>query len=68
MYESTAYDDEGRAEDVHRLLLRLGRKRFGSADLSIESALTSIQDLERLERMAEALLTVNSWQELLAIR
>jgi hypothetical protein len=73
MHESTAYDvilDEGRVEGdlrtSHRWLLRLGRKRFGAADSTTESALTSIKDLERLERMAEAVLTVNSWQELLA--
>ena len=73
MHETTAWDqwlDEGRLEGdlrtSHRLLLRQGRKRFGPADAETESALTSIKDLERLERMAEALLTVNSWQELLS--
>jgi len=73
MHESTAYDmilDEGRLEGdlrtSHRLLLRQGRKRFGPADSETELALTSIKDLERLERMAEAVLTVNSWQELLS--
>ena len=73
MHESTAYDtifDEGRVEgeirNSHRLLLRLARKRFGAADPSTESALTLIQDLDRLERMAEAVLSVNSWQELLS--
>src|SRR5205085_7957705 len=72
MHESTAFDvilDEGRVEGdlrtSHRWLLRLGHKRFGAADSATELALTSIKDLERLERMAEALLTVNSWQELL---
>jgi len=73
MHESTAYDvilDEGRLEGEirasHRMLLRQGRKRFGPSDAATESALTSIQDLDRLERMADAVLTVNSWQELLA--
>src|SRR5438067_877581 len=74
MHESTAYDlilEEGRVEGLregelrtyHRLLLRLGRKRFGPADAATESALTSIQDLDRLERMAEAVLSATSWQE-----
>ena len=65
MHESTAWDvwlDEGRLEGdlrtSHRLLLRQARKRFGPADSATESALTSIKDLERLERMAEAVLTV----------
>jgi len=69
MHESTAYDailEEGELRAGHRLLLRQGRKRFGPADPATEAALTSIKDLERLERMAEAVLTVNSWQELLS--
>jgi hypothetical protein len=32
----------------------------------IEAALKSIQDVQRLERMTEAILTVKSWQELLS--
>ncbi len=69
MHESTAYDmilDEGRAEGQIRLLLRQGRRRFGAADPATEAALTSIQDLERLGRIAEAMLTANSWPELLS--
>ena len=69
MHESTAYDmavEEGRLEGELRLLVRQARKRFGAADPPTEAALTSIQDLDRLERMAEAVLTVNSWQELLS--
>jgi predicted transposase YdaD len=77
MHESTAYDmilEEGRVEGLRegelrsgrRLLLRLGGKRFGPADAATEAALTSIQDLDRLERMAEAVLSATSWQELLA--
>jgi predicted transposase YdaD len=83
MHESTAYDvilEEGRAEgrlegrlegeirNSHRLLLRQGQKRFGPPDPATESALKSVQDVERLERMAEALLSVSSWQELLLTR
>jgi hypothetical protein len=69
MHESTAYDvimDEGRLEGEIRLLLRLGRKRFGDPDPTTESTLRATKDLERLERMAEAILTVGSWEELLA--
>jgi len=76
MHESTAYDmilDEGRVEgrvegeirNNHRILLRLGRQRFGAADAATEAVLTAIQDLNRLERMTDALLTVTSWEELL---
>lgn len=69
MQESTAFDeavDEGRIDGQITLLLRLGRKRFGPPDASTESALTSIKDLERLERLADAILTATSWSELLA--
>jgi hypothetical protein len=73
MQESSAYDvilDEGRIEgDIrtsHRFLLRQGRKRFGTSDPEAEAALKSIQDLERLERMAESVLSAKNWQELLA--
>jgi len=69
MHESTAYDEaveEGRIEASQRFLLKLGRKLLGPPDSSVESALTSIQDVERLERMVEAILTVKSWDELLS--
>ena len=73
MHESTAYDmilDEGRVEGElrvsHRLLLRQGRKQFGPPDTQTEAALTAIQDIARLERMADAVLTAKSWEELLS--
>ena len=69
MHESTAYDmilDEGRLEGEIRLLLRLGRKRFGPLDAADEAVLKSTKDPERLERLADAILTVRSWEELLS--
>jgi hypothetical protein len=69
MHESTAYDmavEEGYIKAIHRLLLNQGRKLFGSPRAAAELALTSIQDVERLERMGEAILTVKSWDELLS--
>ncbi len=51
--------------ECNRLLQKLGRKQFGDPDPQTESALAAIQDLDRLERMAEAVLTVQSWQQLL---
>jgi hypothetical protein len=77
MHESSAFTlykekgrqeglQEGRVEESHRLLLRLGRQRFGAADAATEAALRAIRDLDRLERLADAMLTVSSWQELLA--
>ncbi len=69
MHESTAYDEameEGEIRHGHRVLLQLGRKLWGAPDPSIESALSSIQDVERLDRMTEAILSVKSWQQLLS--
>lgn len=80
MSESTAYDEavekaieEGRRGELrgtlatsHRLVLRLGRKQLGAVDESTEAALKSIRDPERLERLADAILTAKTWQELLA--
>ncbi len=69
MHESTAFDmavEEGEIRGKVLLLLRLGRKRFGPPDAQTESELSAIKDSERLDRMADAILTVASWQELLA--
>ena len=68
MQESTAFDEameegeiRGQIKSSHRLLTRLGRSRFGPPDAAAESALTAIQDLDRLERLADAVLTATSW-------
>jgi predicted transposase YdaD len=77
MQESTAFDEiveeserrgelRGEIKRSHRLLLRLGRNRFGSPDAAAEAQLTSIDDLDRLDRLADAIFTAASWQELLA--
>lgn len=78
MYDSSAFTlyeekgrqegrQEGRVEESHRLLLRLGSKRLGVADSATEAALRAINDIDRLERMADTVLTASSWQELLAM-
>src|SRR5579884_1060188 len=69
MHESSAfelYEEKGRIEECHRLLYRQGWNRFGAPDPAIGEALGAIRDLDRLERMADAVLTARSWQELLA--
>ena len=79
MHESTAYDvwveeslakgrKEGRLEGEINLLLRLGARQFGAPDAETKRALQVLQDLERLERMVDAILTAKSWQELLSTR
>ncbi len=72
MPASTAFDamiERGQISECRRLVLRLGQKQFGAAaDPAVEAELTAIQDLDRLERFADAILTAKSWQELLATR
>jgi hypothetical protein len=69
MQESTAYDEimeEGEIKRSHRVILLLGRDRLGAPVPDVEGDLTVIRDLDRLERLTRAVLTANSWQELLA--
>jgi hypothetical protein len=49
-----------------RRMLRLGRIRFGEPGEATLAAINAIADLERLESLAERLLQVNTWDELLA--
>jgi predicted transposase YdaD len=76
MRESTAYqaildegraegEAKGRAEEAHKLLLRLGRTRFGPPTAAEEAALAAVTGLDRLERLSDRLLEVGSWQDLL---
>jgi predicted transposase YdaD len=78
MEESTTYqaiiekgaalgEARGRAEEARRLLLRLGQKQFGPPDEAIQAAVQANTEVERLEDLAEQLLDVESWQELLPL-
>src|SRR5262245_44400232 len=62
----TIYLEERRIQREQSLLLRLGSKRLGAPDVSTIETLKAIKDVERLERVGEALLSASSWQELLA--
>jgi len=69
MRDSDTYQailDEGRVDELHRTLLRQGRKRFGQPDEETRQAICGIQDPERLEGLSERLLDVSTWDELLA--
>ncbi len=57
---------EGRSDEARRLMLRLGRKRFGEPAADLAAQLQAIADVERLERLSERLLDAASWSELLA--
>jgi predicted transposase YdaD len=73
MRDSTAYQailEEGEVigqeKEARRLLLRLGRKRLGEPDATVEASVQAITDLERLELLAERVQEVASWQDLLS--
>jgi hypothetical protein len=69
MQESTAFDEaieEGEIRSSHNLLLRLGRRLIGVPDAAAEADLKAIRDVDRLGRLADAVLTAKSWPELLA--
>jgi hypothetical protein len=48
------------------VLLKYGRRRFGTPSADTEAALRGITDPERLARLIDVLLDVSSWDELLA--
>jgi hypothetical protein len=69
MEESSTYQyivAKGEMREGKKLLIRLGRKRFGSPDPQTAATIEAINDLERLEQLSERLLDVSSWEELLA--
>jgi len=65
---------EGRAEGLsqgvsqgeQRLILRMGSARFGAPDGLTRSRIEAITSTDTLERLGERILTVSSWNELLA--
>lgn len=65
--------EEGEAKGLEQaktraraVLVKQGRKRFGGSDAAAEAAVNAIDDLDRLDRMADALLDVTTWAELVA--
>jgi predicted transposase YdaD len=57
---------QGRLEEARKVLFRQGRIRFGRLDKPTRAAIEAIDDLDRLERLSERLLTAASWADLLA--
>jgi len=58
--------EQGMASEARRMLLLIGRKRFGAVPESAEAQLKSITDTARVERMAERILDASGWEDLLA--
>ena len=58
---------KGLAKGERRGLLRLGTKRLGAPDAEALAALESITSLQRLDELADRLLDVETWRDLLEI-
>jgi predicted transposase YdaD len=59
--------EEGREEGVRKTLVRIGRRRLGEPTAAQLHTLNEIRDVERLERMSDAIDEATSWDSLLAI-
>ncbi|TVS20783.1 MAG: DUF4351 domain-containing protein [Planctomycetaceae bacterium] len=69
MRESVTFQailEEGRVEELHRMILRQGRRRFGEVDEAVRQRIEAMRDIERLEDLSERLVIVSSWDELMA--
>jgi hypothetical protein len=68
MEESDTYMaiiDEGREKEAKSIILRMGQKRFGPVPESVRARLAAVTDIDRLEIIADRLLDVNGWEQLL---
>jgi hypothetical protein len=68
--ESTTYQaivEEGCIKQTRKLIIRQGRKKFGRPPAAVTRALEGIEDLDRLERLSDRVLTAASWTEMLDV-
>ncbi len=56
----------GEATEARKILLRIGRKRFGEPAESHRAALDGIVSLDRLEHLADRVIDATSWDDLLS--
>jgi predicted transposase YdaD len=56
----------GRAEEARRFLTRFAERTLGPPPATAQAALAAIDDVDRLERLADRLPDARSWDELLA--
>ncbi len=59
---------EGKLELAHEVLLRQLTRRFSPLSDGVANSLRQIQELGRLERMLDAVLTVATTEEILAVQ
>src|SRR5688572_3420984 len=71
MQESGTYQlilEEGAIKHMRDLISRLGRKNIGEPTEKQKNKLQAIEDLERLDRIAEKVLTAKNWDSLLRVQ
>ena len=69
MRESVTYQailEEGRVEELHRVILRQGRLRFGEANETVRNRIEAIRDIAVLEDLTDRLVVVSNWDQLMA--
>jgi predicted transposase YdaD len=59
-------EKKGQLREARKVLIRLGRIRFGRLDQATRKTIESIGDLKRLERLLERVHAASSWADLLA--
>ena len=62
----TEGEKKGRLEEARRMILSQGRRKFGVSPAGIEAKLENIADQAKLEAIADRLIDVSSWEDLLA--
>lgn len=68
MIESSTYRAilrEGRIEGAKRILLRLGRQRFGPPPRALQRKVNAIEDLKRVRKIVDRMLVAPNWDELI---
>lgn len=71
MRDSSTYQailEEGAVQQAQKMLVRQGSIRFGKPDRKTLAAIEAVGDLGRLDYLAERILQVDSWKELLLDR
>jgi predicted transposase YdaD len=56
---------EGRLEEARKLLLEVGKVKFGPPNASIRKSIKAIDDLERIHRSIRRILKATDWKDLL---
>ena len=57
---------QGQLAASRRMILSQGRRKFGASPAGVEATLEGITDQAKLEALADRLIDVSSWEDLLA--